>query len=65
MKRATVLPRMRAAQTERSGTWHLLGARGCGADPDGETVEGTWAEIRDTVDRDDGDRCRNCRWPGR
>jgi hypothetical protein len=56
---------MRAAQTERSGTWHLLGARGCGADPDGETVEGTWAEIRDTVDRDDGDRCRNCRWPGR
>jgi len=56
---------MRAARTESTGTWHLLGARGCGTEPDGERVEGTWAVIRDTVDRDEGTRCRNCRWPGR
>jgi len=54
---------MRAAQTDTSGVWHLLGARGCGADPDGEAVEGTWAEIRDRVDRDAGERCGNCSWP--
>lgn len=54
---------MEARQTEGTGTWHLLGSRGCGATPEGEAVSGTWAEIRDRVDRDAGDRCRNCRWP--
>jgi hypothetical protein len=65
MTREVVSAPVRASQNEGTGTWHLLGARGCGADPDGETVEGTWAEIRDRVDRDEGTRCRNCRWPGR
>jgi hypothetical protein len=54
---------MRASKNDRSGTWHLLGSRGCGADPDGPTVTGSWAEIRDRVDRDDATRCGNCRWP--
>jgi hypothetical protein len=54
---------MEAVRNEQTGTWHLLGVRGCGADPAGETVDGTWAEIRDRVDRDTGDRCRNCNWP--
>jgi hypothetical protein len=54
---------MKAAQTPASGTWHIIGSRGCGTEPDGDTVEGTWAEIRDRVDRDAGDRCSHCRWP--
>ncbi len=54
---------MRAVQNEGTGTWHLIGARGCGAEPDGETAEGNWAVIRDTVDRDAGDQCSNCNWP--
>ena len=54
---------MEAVQNEGTGTWHLLGARGCGAVPSGERIEGTWAEIRDRVDRDAGDRCGNCNWP--
>jgi hypothetical protein len=54
---------MHAAQTESSGTWHLVGSRGCGADPDGETIEGPWATIRDHVDRSEGSRCSRCNWP--
>lgn len=54
---------MRAVQNEQTGTWHLVGTRGCGAEPEGESVEGSWAVIRDTVERDDGDRCTNCNWP--
>lgn len=54
---------MRATKNEATGTWHLLGSRGCGASPDGEPVEGTWAVIRDTVTRDDASRCANCNWP--
>lgn len=54
---------MKVIHNEQTDTWHLLGTRGCGAEPDGETVEGTWAAIRDRVDRDTGDRCRNCNWP--
>jgi hypothetical protein len=54
---------MRAVQNDRTGTWHLLGARGCGTTPGGKTVDGTWAEIRDQVDRDAGARCTNCNWP--
>jgi hypothetical protein len=54
---------MEVVRTERTETWHLVGARGCGADPDGESVAGTWAELRDRVARDDGDRCGNCNWP--
>lgn len=54
---------MRARQNANTGTWHLVGARGCGAEPTGDVVEGNWAEIRDRVDRDPGDRCGNCRWP--
>ncbi|PSP81895.1 hypothetical protein BRC83_10650 [Halobacteriales archaeon QS_1_68_17] len=54
---------MEAIKNPRTGTWHLLGSRGCGSDPDGERVSGSWAEIRDRVERDAGDRCRNCNWP--
>jgi hypothetical protein len=54
---------MRAARTPSSATWHLLGDRGCGASPDGEAIEGSWAAVRDRVDRDEGSRCANCRWP--
>lgn len=54
---------MKAVKTERTGTWHLVGTRGCGAEPGGETVEGPWAEVRDRVDRSPGDRCQNCNWP--
>lgn len=54
---------MRAVKNAQSGTWHLLGTRGCGAEPDGESVEGNWAVIRDRVERDEGGRCENCRWP--
>lgn len=54
---------MEVVRNDATGTWHLLGARGCGAEPDGERVEGNWAVVRDSVDRDSGDRCGNCRWP--
>ncbi len=54
---------MKAVQNEHTDTWHLLGARGCGARPDGETVDASWAKIRDRVERDSGSRCRNCNWP--
>lgn len=54
---------MEAIRNEDSNTWHLVGVRGCGATPDGESVEGTWAVIRDTVDRDEGTRCQRCNWP--
>jgi hypothetical protein len=56
---------MNAAKNETSGTWHLLGNRGCGAAPDGDCVGGNWATVRDVVDRDDGERCQNCSWPPR
>lgn len=60
---------MEAVRNERTGMWHLIGARGCGVDPAGDAyggvVDGTWAEIRDTVDRDPGERCSRCRWPPR
>jgi len=54
---------VKAVQNATSGTWHLVGPRGCGAEPDGETVEGTWAVVRDTVEREGSNRCANCRWP--
>ncbi|MFB6353783.1 MAG: hypothetical protein ABEJ92_06825 [Halobacteriales archaeon] len=58
---------MEAVLNESTGTWHLLGSRGCGVDPAGdafgEVVAGNWAEIRDAVDRHEGTRCRRCRWP--
>lgn len=54
---------MRAIQNEESLTWHLVGQRGCGAEPDGDIVGGNWAEVRDRVDRDAGDRCSRCNWP--
>jgi len=58
---------VQAVKNERSGTWHLLGSRGCGVDPSGdaygEVVEGSWAEIRDEVSRDEGEPCSRCRWP--
>lgn len=54
---------MEAVQNENTRTWHLVGSRGCGADPAGERIEGSWAEIRDRVDRDAGKRCSHCRWP--
>jgi len=54
---------MRAVRNERSGTWHLVGTRGCGAEPDGAVVAGSWAEVRDRVDRDAAERCGNCNWP--
>jgi len=58
-----VISTMKAVKNENSSTWHLIGDRGCGAEPEGETVGGSWAEIRDTVERDDGSRCTRCRWP--
>jgi hypothetical protein len=58
---------MDAVKNERSDTWHLLGSRGCGVDPEGtaygEVRSGNWATIRDTVTRDEGDPCSRCRWP--
>lgn len=54
---------VKVVKNETSGVWHLIGSRGCGREPTGETVEGTWAEIRDRVVRDAGDQCSNCRWP--
>jgi hypothetical protein len=54
---------MQASRNERTATWHLIGARGCGADPDGDTISGTWAEIRDVVVRSEATRCHNCNWP--
>lgn len=58
---------MDAVKNERSGTWHLVGSRGCGVDPTGaaygDVVTGNWATLRDTVSRDDGESCRRCRWP--
>ncbi|MFB6198446.1 MAG: hypothetical protein ABEI52_09300 [Halobacteriaceae archaeon] len=47
---------MKARRNENTGTWHLIGRRGCGTDPDGEMIEGNWAEIRDRVDRDAHER---------
>lgn len=54
---------MKAVRNDDTGTWHLLGARGCGAKPDGDTVDARWSKIRDRVDRDSGQRCKNCNWP--
>jgi len=54
---------MKAVLNEESGTWHLLGARGCGATPDGEVVDARWSEIRDRVERGTGSTCSNCHWP--
>jgi hypothetical protein len=54
---------MKAALNEESGTWHLLGTRGCGVTPEGKTVDATWSKIRDQVERGAGDRCGNCNWP--
>jgi hypothetical protein len=54
---------MNAIKNEQTGTWHLIGTRGCGANPGGERIEGPWAEIRSRVARDTGTRCRNCSWP--
>lgn len=58
---------MEAVRNDRTDTWHLLGSRGCGVDPTGaaydEVFEGTWAELRDRVERDVGTKCRRCRWP--
>jgi len=56
---------MRTVRNDESKTWHLVGSRGCGAGPDGERTEGNWAEVRDHFDRDAGDRCSRCNWPGR
>jgi len=54
---------MNAVLNEESDTWHLLGTRGCGASPDGEVVDARWSEIRDRVERDTGNTCKNCHWP--
>lgn len=54
---------MEACKNESSGTWHLLGRRGCGASPGGETLEGSWALLRDQIERDEGSQCGNCQWP--
>jgi hypothetical protein len=54
---------MQVAKNEATGIWHLIGTRGCGADPDGDPFEDTWAMIRDRVDRDSDDKCSNCNWP--
>lgn len=54
---------MQVARTEASDTWHLLGARGCGASPDGEQIEARWPKIRDRVERSSGTKCANCTWP--
>ncbi len=56
---------MKAVLNERSETWHLVGNRGCGAEPDGLRIEGSWAEIRDEVERSAGTPCSHCRWPTR
>ncbi len=56
---------MRAVRNDESELWHLIGTRGCGAEPEGATVEGNWAEVRDRVDRDAGERCSRCNWPKR
>jgi hypothetical protein len=54
---------MKAVFNDESEKWHLLGARGCGARPDGETIDASWSKIRDRVERDTGSRCKNCDWP--
>lgn len=54
---------MEAVQNEQSGVWHLGGTRGCGERPEGDKVKGSWAEVRDRVDRDAGNRCEKCNWP--
>lgn len=54
---------MDAIRNEKTETWHLLGARGCGAEPDGEAVTGTWAAVRDRVERSGAAQCQNCHWP--
>jgi hypothetical protein len=54
---------MKAVRNEASDTWHLLGARGCGASPDGQVLDARWSEIRDRVERDTGTKCGNCNWP--
>ncbi len=54
---------MKAALTEESGTWHLVGARGCGVKSNGETLDASWSKVRDRVERDTGSRCKNCHWP--
>lgn len=60
---------MEAVRNTETEVWHLLGSRGCGVDAGGDAygdvVDGSWAVIRDTVDRDAGTRCRRCRWPPR
>lgn len=58
-----LLDTVRAVRNDATGIWHLLGSRGCGAEPDGAVVEGSWAEVRDRVERDSGETCSNCRWP--
>jgi len=32
---------MKAVRNDETGTWHLLGARGCGQKPDGERLDAT------------------------
>ena len=54
---------MQAAHNDETGTWHLLGARGCGVDPEGQHLDARWSEIRDRVERGEGTPCRNCNWP--
>jgi len=34
---------MEAIRNEQSKVWHLVGQRGCRAEPEGATVEGNWA----------------------
>lgn len=54
---------MEVVQNDRTGTWHLVGSRGCWVEPNGETVEEDWAAIQDYVDDSAGDRCSRCNWP--
>lgn len=54
---------MEAIRNNQSETWHLVGSRGCGTEPDSERGEGNWAEVRDRVGRDAGYRCSRCNWP--
>lgn len=58
---------MEAVENERTDVWHLIGSRSCGVDPDGAAfgpvLEGSWAVIRDEVDRSTSTRCQRCRWP--
>lgn len=54
---------MEAIQNEQSKTWHLVGQRGCGAEPDENTVEGNGSVIRNQVDRDDGEQYSHCNLP--